>query len=162
RQGIRLAVLKARSPSCGNLESYDGSFTGRKVAGEGVTAPLLRRAGWRGFYEVQLGAAAGALAGLDRCADGATQPDSAPPGLRCCDEPGCRSSTKNNWPRPRPHWRTSTAAPIKRARLARSGQRCAVRRQIQKCPMQRIGHSGPGGASLLQARPSEQYAATDG
>lgn len=39
------AVLKARSPSCGCHEVYDGSFTRRRVAGEGVTAAALRRAG---------------------------------------------------------------------------------------------------------------------
>ncbi|MCY1283168.1 hypothetical protein D9M68_328320 [compost metagenome] len=63
--GIRLAVLKARSPSCGNLENYDGSFSGRKVAGEGVTAALLQRAGVQVFNEEQLDAAEQALAALD-------------------------------------------------------------------------------------------------
>lgn len=43
QHGIRLAVLKSRSPSCGNRETYDGSFSGQKIAGEGVTAALLRR-----------------------------------------------------------------------------------------------------------------------
>jgi len=54
RHGIRLALLKARSPSCGNRENYDGSFTGTRVAGEGVTAAVLRRAGVRVFSEEQL------------------------------------------------------------------------------------------------------------
>ncbi|SDH48789.1 Uncharacterized conserved protein YbbK, DUF523 family [Pseudomonas benzenivorans] len=54
RHGIRLALLKARSPSCGNRENYDGSFTGTRVAGEGVTAAALRRAGVRVFSEEQL------------------------------------------------------------------------------------------------------------
>ena len=39
------AVLKARSPSCGCAEVYDGTFTGTLVAGEGLTAVALRRAG---------------------------------------------------------------------------------------------------------------------
>lgn len=39
------AVLKARSPSCGCREVYDGSFTRTRVAGEGVTAERLRLAG---------------------------------------------------------------------------------------------------------------------
>ena len=43
--GARAAVLKARSPSCGCREVYDGSFTGTRVAGEGVTAEALRQAG---------------------------------------------------------------------------------------------------------------------
>jgi uncharacterized protein YbbK (DUF523 family) len=39
------AVLKARSPSCGCHEVYDGSFSRRRVPGEGVTAAALRSAG---------------------------------------------------------------------------------------------------------------------
>ncbi len=61
QHGIRVAVLKARSPSCGNLENYDGSFSGRRVPGEGVTAALLRRAGVRVFNEEQLEEATRAL-----------------------------------------------------------------------------------------------------
>ncbi|WKN21731.1 DUF523 domain-containing protein [Azotobacter vinelandii] len=63
--GIRLAVLKARSPSCGNRENYDGSFAGRRVPGEGVTAALLRRHGVRVFSEEELMDAAAALAALE-------------------------------------------------------------------------------------------------
>jgi uncharacterized protein YbbK (DUF523 family) len=43
--GAAGAVLKARSPSCGCHEVYDGSFTRTRVAGEGVTARALREAG---------------------------------------------------------------------------------------------------------------------
>src|SRR3954451_13026480 len=43
--GATRAVLKARSPSCGCHEIYDGSFTGTRVIGEGVTAQALRAAG---------------------------------------------------------------------------------------------------------------------
>lgn len=43
--GAARAVLKARSPSCGCHEIYDGSFTRKLRAGEGVTAEALRRAG---------------------------------------------------------------------------------------------------------------------
>ena len=39
------AVLKARSPSCGCREIYDGSHERRLVPGEGVTAAALRAAG---------------------------------------------------------------------------------------------------------------------
>ena len=52
--GIRMAVLKARSPSCGNLQNYDGSFSGRKVVGVGVTAAALQRQGVHVFNEEQL------------------------------------------------------------------------------------------------------------
>ena len=43
--GATRAVLKARSPSCGCHEIYDGSFTRTLVDGEGVTAAALRAAG---------------------------------------------------------------------------------------------------------------------
>ncbi len=62
---IRIAVLKANSPSCGNLLTYDGTFSGVKVTGEGVTAALLRRHGVRVFSELELANAAQALAALD-------------------------------------------------------------------------------------------------
>src|SRR5262245_21179094 len=35
--GIRIAVLKARSPSCGSLAIYDGTFSGGTAPGDGVT-----------------------------------------------------------------------------------------------------------------------------
>ena len=43
--GATRAVLKARSPSCGCRQIYDGSFTRTRVQGEGVTAEALRLAG---------------------------------------------------------------------------------------------------------------------
>jgi uncharacterized protein YbbK (DUF523 family) len=43
--GATHAVLKARSPSCGCHQIYDGSFTRTRVQGEGVTAEALRLAG---------------------------------------------------------------------------------------------------------------------
>lgn len=58
---IRIAVLKANSPSCGNLLTYDGTFGGVKVPGEGVTAALLKRHGVRVFSELELVEAAAAL-----------------------------------------------------------------------------------------------------
>ena len=58
---IRIAVLKARSPSCGNRHSYDGSFSGTLLAGEGVTAAALRRLGVQVFNESELQEAAQAL-----------------------------------------------------------------------------------------------------
>lgn len=45
RYGIRLAVMKARSPSCSPSGIYDGTHTRRLVTGEGVTVALLRREG---------------------------------------------------------------------------------------------------------------------
>ena len=43
--GATRAVLKARSPSCGCRQIYDGSFTRTRIQGEGVTAEALRLAG---------------------------------------------------------------------------------------------------------------------
>lgn len=39
--GIKRAILKARSPSCGKGMVYDGTFTGKLVEGNGITAQLL-------------------------------------------------------------------------------------------------------------------------
>jgi uncharacterized protein YbbK (DUF523 family) len=52
-EGLRLArlmgcgeaVLKARSPSCGSGEVYDGTFTSTRVAGDGFFARLLKEHG---------------------------------------------------------------------------------------------------------------------
>ena len=38
---VNTAVLKARSPSCGRGLIYDGTFTGRKIPGDGFTAKLF-------------------------------------------------------------------------------------------------------------------------
>lgn len=73
--GIQIAVLKARSPSCGNQHTYDGSFSGHLVAGEGVTAAALRRMGVQVFNEQQLAEAANYLLQLDEC-----EPRLTPPG----------------------------------------------------------------------------------
>lgn len=52
--GIRVAVLKSRSPSCGTGRIYDGTFSGRLVEGDGVTVAALRREGVQVFDETQL------------------------------------------------------------------------------------------------------------
>jgi uncharacterized protein YbbK (DUF523 family) len=66
--GACRAVLKARSPSCGCHEVYDGSFTRRRVPGAGITAAALRRAGVDVVDEEDV--ARGALAPGDRSAGG--------------------------------------------------------------------------------------------
>ena len=43
--GCTCAILKERSPSCGSGEVYDGSFSRRLLAGDGVTAALLKANG---------------------------------------------------------------------------------------------------------------------
>ncbi|WP_078410347.1 DUF523 domain-containing protein [Priestia abyssalis] len=43
--GIKEAILKESSPSCGSAKIYDGTFSACKVTGNGVTAALLKRNG---------------------------------------------------------------------------------------------------------------------
>lgn len=52
--GAEKAVLKARSPSCGCHQVYDGSHRGVLVDGEGVTAEALRVAGFEVISEEDL------------------------------------------------------------------------------------------------------------
>lgn len=52
-EGVCAAVLKERSPSCGSGEIYDGSFTGARTAGDGVTAEVLRARGIPVFGETE-------------------------------------------------------------------------------------------------------------
>ncbi len=52
--GARAAILKERSPSCGSGEIYDGTFSGTRTAGWGVTAELLRESGVRVYGESEL------------------------------------------------------------------------------------------------------------
>jgi uncharacterized protein YbbK (DUF523 family) len=63
--GVRMAVLKEGSPSCGALSIYDGTFTGRRTPGRGVTTALLERHGIRVFTEDQLTEAASYLRTLE-------------------------------------------------------------------------------------------------
>lgn len=67
-QGIRVALLAARSPSCGNDRIYDGSFSGTLVGGMGVTARRLREAGVSVFNPEQITEAARALNRLEETA----------------------------------------------------------------------------------------------
>lgn len=50
----RFALLIDGSPSCGSGFIYDGAFRGRKHAGAGVTAALLRKHGIEVFSETQI------------------------------------------------------------------------------------------------------------
>lgn len=52
--GCRLAILKERSPSCGNREIYDGSFTRTLIPGSGVAAQLLSETGISVIGESQI------------------------------------------------------------------------------------------------------------
>lgn len=63
--GIRVAVLKSRSPSCGTGQIYDGTFSGQLIEGDGTTAAALRREGVQVFDEYHLDAADRALSALE-------------------------------------------------------------------------------------------------
>ena len=45
REGIRYAILKSRSPTCGVRQVYDGTFSGTLINGAGVLAQALMDAG---------------------------------------------------------------------------------------------------------------------
>lgn len=51
RQQIKYAVLTQSSPSCGSTNIYDGTFSGTKVNGSGVTAALLEEQGIKVFSQ---------------------------------------------------------------------------------------------------------------
>ncbi|WP_445681494.1 DUF523 domain-containing protein [Radicibacter daui] len=54
QQGCRFALLTDGSPSCGSSFIYDGSFSGARHDGEGVTVALLRQHGVTVFAEHQI------------------------------------------------------------------------------------------------------------
>lgn len=49
--GIKTAILKDGSPSCGLNQIYDGTFSGKKIKGSGITAQLLIKNGIRVLSE---------------------------------------------------------------------------------------------------------------
>ena len=51
---IQVAILKANSPSCGNKMIYDGTFSGAKISGQGVTAAMLIQHGVKVYSEKEL------------------------------------------------------------------------------------------------------------
>lgn len=64
-QGVRLAVLKENSPSCGVHRVFDGSFTGTRAPGAGLTTLLLRDHGIDVFSEDELPEAQARLTELE-------------------------------------------------------------------------------------------------
>ena len=56
-QQVRIAILKASSPSCGSSFIYDGTFSKTSIPGEGITTAALRRIGVRVFSEEEIDAA---------------------------------------------------------------------------------------------------------
>ena len=53
-ENIKVALLKANSPSCGNINIYDGTFTNNLTDGQGLTARLLKDNEIEVFNETQL------------------------------------------------------------------------------------------------------------
>ena len=51
RFGISIALMKAKSPSCGAGRIYDGTFSGTLTDGDGVTVSLLSGSGIKIFTE---------------------------------------------------------------------------------------------------------------
>jgi uncharacterized protein YbbK (DUF523 family) len=49
--GVKKAILKAKSPSCGCGHVYDGTFSGNLVEGNGLTAELLMKNGIEVYTE---------------------------------------------------------------------------------------------------------------
>ena len=55
--GPDIAILKARSPSCGSKQVYDWTHSKKLVDGMGVTAQLLTQNGIKVFDETEIDAA---------------------------------------------------------------------------------------------------------
>jgi uncharacterized protein YbbK (DUF523 family) len=64
--GIRVAILKDGSPSCGSRAIHDGSFSGRRVGGQGFTAARLAADHVAIFSEDEIEAAAEYVETLER------------------------------------------------------------------------------------------------
>jgi len=52
--GIREAILKQGSPSCGCGRIYNGTFSGKTIKGDGITAALLKKHGIKVITEEDL------------------------------------------------------------------------------------------------------------
>lgn len=51
KNGITQAILKSKSPSCGFGLIYDGTFSGKLIEGNGITADLFIKSGIKIFTE---------------------------------------------------------------------------------------------------------------
>jgi len=52
--GVKEAILKQGSPSCGCGRIYNGTFSGKIVKGDGITASLLKKHGIKVITEEEL------------------------------------------------------------------------------------------------------------
>jgi len=94
RHGARIAILKEGSPSCAATTLYDGSFSGVRIAGEGVTAARLAAAGIAVFGERDLAAAAAWIEREERLDRGGGRAEGA-------DHQSARRRTRRSGTRPR-------------------------------------------------------------
>lgn len=53
--GSKKAILKARSPSCGSGQTYDGTFTGKLINRDGVFAQLCKENNIKVLTEEEIG-----------------------------------------------------------------------------------------------------------
>ena len=85
--GVELAILQSRSPSCGVKEIYDGTFSGTKIPGQGVFAKMLMDEGIRVLDAGELPKI------ILKNEDGKCQSNgfAATLTVRCCN------TTKRNW-----------------------------------------------------------------
>jgi uncharacterized protein YbbK (DUF523 family) len=76
KNGISVAIMAENSPSCGSNTIYDGSFSGRRKAGMGVTAALLVEHGIKVFSQDQIEAltARGDAGSVCSCGDRCENP----------------------------------------------------------------------------------------
>ncbi len=52
--GITMAIMKSKSPSCGNGLIYDGTFSKKLIRGNGISVSLLKKHGIKVFNENEL------------------------------------------------------------------------------------------------------------
>ncbi|WP_371298065.1 GNAT family N-acetyltransferase [Paraeggerthella sp.] len=167
-QGCQLAVLKSKSPSCGNGLIYDGTFTGTLVAGYGVAARALRAEGVRVLDENQLRAcvaASVALAIRARCPPcSRRRPRSAlrsKPSALCCAplaQGGHRRRVRVLQAIP-PSGRTPGGRRIARARMRASSWKRSLRHRTCSAysSVSRTVHAGRASArSALSATPQRR------
>jgi len=65
KNAITVALLEARSPSCGSKFIYDGTFSNTLKPGRGITTALLERNGIRVFNEDEMDEAEEYLRGIE-------------------------------------------------------------------------------------------------
>ncbi len=54
KAGCTAAIVKSRSPSCGAHDVYDGTFSKKLIAGQGIWAHMLTQAGFHLYTEENL------------------------------------------------------------------------------------------------------------